>query len=125
MAANALVCLCVVGVTKLRSNFFLFFLPPSFFNAISKQTFQSVQTPLKVPQRSCNPVRPNKLTRNLSNKNKLKQSEFKIDCSCSLLCLIVGRLRPISMPAERNWVGDYEEHGKLNRECHRGKRPRV
>lgn len=44
--------------------------------------------------------------------------------SCSLskvLCIIVGRLRPISMPVECNWVGDYEEHTKQNRECHRGK----
>ncbi|XP_072301524.1 connector enhancer of kinase suppressor of ras 2 [Eucyclogobius newberryi] len=27
-----------------------------------------------------------------------------------------GRLRPISMPAECNWVGDYEDPAKLNRE---------
>uniref|UniRef100_A0A3B3XXI9 Connector enhancer of kinase suppressor of Ras 2b n=1 Tax=Poecilia mexicana TaxID=48701 RepID=A0A3B3XXI9_9TELE len=31
-----------------------------------------------------------------------------------------GRLRPISMPVECNWVGDYEDPAKLNREARRG-----
>uniref|UniRef100_A0AAQ4Q8C5 Connector enhancer of kinase suppressor of Ras 2 n=1 Tax=Gasterosteus aculeatus aculeatus TaxID=481459 RepID=A0AAQ4Q8C5_GASAC len=31
-----------------------------------------------------------------------------------------GRLRPISMPVECNWVGDYEDPAKLNRENRRG-----
>uniref|UniRef100_A0A671XMU7 Connector enhancer of kinase suppressor of Ras 2a n=1 Tax=Sparus aurata TaxID=8175 RepID=A0A671XMU7_SPAAU len=31
-----------------------------------------------------------------------------------------GRLRPISMPVECNWVGDYEDPAKLNRESRRG-----
>uniref|UniRef100_A0A3Q3BI10 Connector enhancer of kinase suppressor of Ras 2a n=1 Tax=Kryptolebias marmoratus TaxID=37003 RepID=A0A3Q3BI10_KRYMA len=31
-----------------------------------------------------------------------------------------GRLRPISMPVECNWVGDYEDPTKLNRESRRG-----
>ncbi|XP_046906407.1 connector enhancer of kinase suppressor of ras 2-like [Hypomesus transpacificus] len=30
-----------------------------------------------------------------------------------------GRLRPISMPVEYNWVGDYEDPGKLKRESRR------
>uniref|UniRef100_A0A3B5MLJ6 Connector enhancer of kinase suppressor of Ras 2a n=1 Tax=Xiphophorus couchianus TaxID=32473 RepID=A0A3B5MLJ6_9TELE len=30
-----------------------------------------------------------------------------------------GRLRPISMPVECNWVGDYEDPAKLNRETRR------
>ncbi|XP_014905084.1 connector enhancer of kinase suppressor of ras 2 isoform X1 [Poecilia latipinna] len=30
-----------------------------------------------------------------------------------------GRLRPISMPVECNWVGDYEDPAKLNREARR------
>ncbi|AWP21061.1 putative connector enhancer of kinase suppressor of ras 2-like [Scophthalmus maximus] len=30
-----------------------------------------------------------------------------------------GRLRPISMPVECNWVGDYEDPAKLNRESRR------
>ncbi|KAF7656911.1 hypothetical protein LDENG_00034380, partial [Lucifuga dentata] len=30
-----------------------------------------------------------------------------------------GRLRPISMPVECNWVGDYEDPSKLNRESRR------
>uniref|UniRef100_A0A8C7TYI3 Connector enhancer of kinase suppressor of ras 2 n=1 Tax=Oncorhynchus mykiss TaxID=8022 RepID=A0A8C7TYI3_ONCMY len=31
-----------------------------------------------------------------------------------------GRLRPISMPVEYNWVGDYEDPAKLKRESRRG-----
>lgn len=36
------------------------------------------------------------------------------------VCLLAGRLRPISMPVECNWVGDYEDPAKLNRESRRG-----
>uniref|UniRef100_A0A3B4YRJ2 Connector enhancer of kinase suppressor of Ras 2a n=1 Tax=Seriola lalandi dorsalis TaxID=1841481 RepID=A0A3B4YRJ2_SERLL len=36
-----------------------------------------------------------------------------------------GRLRPISMPVECNWVGDYEDPAKLNRESRRGECRRV
>src|SRR4029434_983865 len=32
----------------------------------------------------------------------------------------VGRLRPISMPVEYNWVPDYEDPAKLKREGRRG-----
>uniref|UniRef100_A0AAQ5XLJ6 Connector enhancer of kinase suppressor of Ras 2 n=1 Tax=Amphiprion ocellaris TaxID=80972 RepID=A0AAQ5XLJ6_AMPOC len=35
------------------------------------------------------------------------------------------RLRPISMPVECNWVGDYEDPAKLNRESRRGERRLV
>lgn len=37
----------------------------------------------------------------------------------SVLCA-PGRLRPISMPVEYNWVGDYEDSAKLKRESRRG-----
>uniref|UniRef100_A0A7N8XWR0 Connector enhancer of kinase suppressor of Ras 2a n=1 Tax=Mastacembelus armatus TaxID=205130 RepID=A0A7N8XWR0_9TELE len=42
-------------------------------------------------------------------------------CVCVFLiaCVLVGRLRPISMPVECNWVGDYEDPAKLNRESRR------
>uniref|UniRef100_A0A3B3ZZ29 Connector enhancer of kinase suppressor of Ras 2b n=1 Tax=Periophthalmus magnuspinnatus TaxID=409849 RepID=A0A3B3ZZ29_9GOBI len=41
-------------------------------------------------------------------------------------CIVsVGRLRPISMPVECNWVGDYEDPAKLNRERSRGERKRA
>uniref|UniRef100_A0A8C5GLA6 Connector enhancer of kinase suppressor of ras 2 n=1 Tax=Gouania willdenowi TaxID=441366 RepID=A0A8C5GLA6_GOUWI len=36
-----------------------------------------------------------------------------------------GRLRPISMPVDCNWVGDYEDPARLNRESRRGERSRV
>ena len=35
------------------------------------------------------------------------------------LCVCAGRLRPISMPVECTWAGDYEDP-KLNRESRRG-----
>uniref|UniRef100_A0A8C5GLE7 Connector enhancer of kinase suppressor of ras 2 n=1 Tax=Gouania willdenowi TaxID=441366 RepID=A0A8C5GLE7_GOUWI len=35
------------------------------------------------------------------------------------------RLRPISMPVDCNWVGDYEDPARLNRESRRGERSRV
>uniref|UniRef100_A0A7N6AJI9 Connector enhancer of kinase suppressor of Ras 2a n=1 Tax=Anabas testudineus TaxID=64144 RepID=A0A7N6AJI9_ANATE len=41
------------------------------------------------------------------------------------VCVHVGRLRPISMPVECNWVGDYEDPAKLNRESRRGELQRV
>lgn len=34
--------------------------------------------------------------------------------------LAPGRLRPISMPVEYNWVGDNEDLAKLKRESRRG-----
>uniref|UniRef100_A0A087XFC3 Connector enhancer of kinase suppressor of Ras 2a n=1 Tax=Poecilia formosa TaxID=48698 RepID=A0A087XFC3_POEFO len=37
----------------------------------------------------------------------------------SQISFSVGRLRPISMPVECNWVGDYEDPAKLNREARR------
>lgn len=37
------------------------------------------------------------------------------------LCVCLpGRLRPISMPVEYNWVGDYEDPAKLKKEIRRG-----
>lgn len=36
-------------------------------------------------------------------------------CAC-----VLGRLRPISMPVEYNWVGDYEDPAKLKKEIRRG-----
>lgn len=42
-----------------------------------------------------------------------------ICCMLSVLCA-PGRLRPISMPVEYNWVGDYEDSAKLKRESRRG-----
>lgn len=46
-------------------------------------------------------------------------------CLCGQLCDIdilcaPGRLRPISMPVEYNWVGDNEDLAKLKRESRRG-----
>uniref|UniRef100_A0A3Q0SYP1 Connector enhancer of kinase suppressor of Ras 2a n=1 Tax=Amphilophus citrinellus TaxID=61819 RepID=A0A3Q0SYP1_AMPCI len=41
-------------------------------------------------------------------------------CVCVCVRTLVGRLRPISMPVECNWVGDYEDPAKLNRESRRG-----
>lgn len=39
----------------------------------------------------------------------------------SFLCVcLLGRLRPISMPVEYNWVGDYEDPAKLKKEIRRG-----
>uniref|UniRef100_H2SL91 Connector enhancer of kinase suppressor of Ras 2 n=1 Tax=Takifugu rubripes TaxID=31033 RepID=H2SL91_TAKRU len=35
------------------------------------------------------------------------------------LCVYTGRLRPISMPVECNWTGDYEDPAKLNRDTRR------
>lgn len=40
--------------------------------------------------------------------------------SHSLCLLAPGRLRPISMPLEYNWVGDNEDLAKLKRESRRG-----
>lgn len=34
---------------------------------------------------------------------------------------VAGKLRPISMPVEYNWVGDYEEPSKTKRDSRRGK----
>lgn len=36
------------------------------------------------------------------------------------LCSSPGRLRPISMPLEYNWVGENEDLAKLKRESRRG-----
>lgn len=35
--------------------------------------------------------------------------------------LFLGKLRPISMPVEYNWVGDYEDPSKIKRDSRRGK----
>lgn len=35
--------------------------------------------------------------------------------------LFPGKLRPISMPVEYNWVGDYEDPNKIKRDSRRGK----
>ncbi|XP_075903743.1 connector enhancer of kinase suppressor of ras 2 [Nelusetta ayraudi] len=51
----------------------------------------------------------------LDQESRRREEEEPVYCTTPTY----GRLRPISMPVERNWVGDYEEHGKLNRECHR------
>lgn len=40
---------------------------------------------------------------------------FRFLCAC-----VLGRLRPISMPVEYNWVGDYEDPAKLTKEIRRG-----
>lgn len=41
------------------------------------------------------------------------------DLTCGVW-LLAGRLRPISMPVECNWGGDYEDPAKLHRENRRG-----
>lgn len=43
-------------------------------------------------------------------------------CVCVILKPLVspGRLRPVSMPVEYNWVGDNEDLTKLTRESRRG-----
>uniref|UniRef100_A0A8C9ZDA2 Connector enhancer of kinase suppressor of Ras 2a n=1 Tax=Sander lucioperca TaxID=283035 RepID=A0A8C9ZDA2_SANLU len=41
------------------------------------------------------------------------------------LFFFLRKLRPISMPVECNWVGDYEDPAKLNRESRRGECWRV
>lgn len=82
---------------------------------INQSDVQLSSNSTKDPSLGCRCVQPN-------NPTMEPEQVKKMDDSCALLCLIAGRLRPISMPVERKWVGDYEEHGKLNRECHRGKR---
>lgn len=36
------------------------------------------------------------------------------------MCVFSGRMRPISMPVEYNWVPDYEDPARMKREGRRG-----
>uniref|UniRef100_A0A8C4NWF1 Connector enhancer of kinase suppressor of Ras 2a n=1 Tax=Dicentrarchus labrax TaxID=13489 RepID=A0A8C4NWF1_DICLA len=52
----------------------------------------------------------------LDQESRLREEEEPVYCTTPTY----GRLRPISMPVECNWVGDYEDPAKLNRESRRG-----
>ncbi|KAM7369669.1 hypothetical protein PAMP_010973 [Pampus punctatissimus] len=51
----------------------------------------------------------------LDQESRRRDEEEPVYCTTPTY----GRLRPISMPAECNWVGDYEDPAKLNRESRR------
>ncbi|XP_051267150.1 connector enhancer of kinase suppressor of ras 2 isoform X1 [Dicentrarchus labrax] len=51
----------------------------------------------------------------LDQESRLREEEEPVYCTTPTY----GRLRPISMPVECNWVGDYEDPAKLNRESRR------
>uniref|UniRef100_A0A3Q2E4A2 Connector enhancer of kinase suppressor of Ras 2a n=1 Tax=Cyprinodon variegatus TaxID=28743 RepID=A0A3Q2E4A2_CYPVA len=52
----------------------------------------------------------------LDQESRRREEEEPVYCTTPTY----GRLRPISMPVECNWVGDYEDPAKLNRETRRG-----
>ncbi|XP_038587725.1 connector enhancer of kinase suppressor of ras 2 isoform X2 [Micropterus salmoides] len=52
----------------------------------------------------------------LDQETRRREEEEPVYCTTPTY----GRLRPISMPVECNWVGDYEDPAKLNRESRRG-----
>uniref|UniRef100_A0A3P9H2X6 Connector enhancer of kinase suppressor of Ras 2 n=1 Tax=Oryzias latipes TaxID=8090 RepID=A0A3P9H2X6_ORYLA len=52
----------------------------------------------------------------LDQASRHREEEEPVYCTTPTF----GKLRPISMPAECNWVGSYEDPAKLNRETHRG-----
>uniref|UniRef100_A0A3B5AFY2 Connector enhancer of kinase suppressor of Ras 2 n=1 Tax=Stegastes partitus TaxID=144197 RepID=A0A3B5AFY2_9TELE len=54
----------------------------------------------------------------LDQESRRREEEEPVYCTTPTY----GRLRPISMPVECNWVGDYEDPAKLNRESRRGER---
>ncbi|XP_078794835.1 connector enhancer of kinase suppressor of ras 2 isoform X3 [Oryzias latipes] len=51
----------------------------------------------------------------LDQASRHREEEEPVYCTTPTF----GKLRPISMPAECNWVGSYEDPAKLNRETHR------
>ncbi|XP_023149141.2 connector enhancer of kinase suppressor of ras 2 isoform X1 [Amphiprion ocellaris] len=51
----------------------------------------------------------------LDQESRRREEEEPVYCTTPTY----GRLRPISMPVECNWVGDYEDPAKLNRESRR------
>ncbi|XP_068603865.1 connector enhancer of kinase suppressor of ras 2 [Brachionichthys hirsutus] len=51
----------------------------------------------------------------LDQESRLREEEEPVYCTTPTY----GRLRPVSMPAECNWVGDYEDPAKLIRESRR------
>ncbi|XP_041817398.1 connector enhancer of kinase suppressor of ras 2 [Chelmon rostratus] len=51
----------------------------------------------------------------LDQESHRREEEESVYCTTPTY----GRLRPISMPVECNWVGDYEDPAKLNRESRR------
>ncbi|XP_038587721.1 connector enhancer of kinase suppressor of ras 2 isoform X1 [Micropterus salmoides] len=51
----------------------------------------------------------------LDQETRRREEEEPVYCTTPTY----GRLRPISMPVECNWVGDYEDPAKLNRESRR------
>ncbi|KAA8580555.1 hypothetical protein FQN60_013513, partial [Etheostoma spectabile] len=51
----------------------------------------------------------------LDQESRRREEEEPVYCTTPTY----GRLRPISMPGECNWVGDYEDPAKLNRESRR------
>nr|XP_046226817.1 connector enhancer of kinase suppressor of ras 2 isoform X1 [Scatophagus argus] len=51
----------------------------------------------------------------LDQESRRRDEEDPVYCTTPTY----GRLRPISMPVECNWVGDYEDPAKLNRESRR------
>uniref|UniRef100_A0A8C9Z8K7 Connector enhancer of kinase suppressor of Ras 2a n=1 Tax=Sander lucioperca TaxID=283035 RepID=A0A8C9Z8K7_SANLU len=57
----------------------------------------------------------------LDQESRRREEEEPVYCTTPTY----GRLRPISMPVECNWVGDYEDPAKLNRESRRGECWRV
>uniref|UniRef100_H3D7Y4 Connector enhancer of kinase suppressor of Ras 2 n=1 Tax=Tetraodon nigroviridis TaxID=99883 RepID=H3D7Y4_TETNG len=51
----------------------------------------------------------------LDQETRRREEEEPVYCTTPTY----GRLRPISMPVECNWAGDYEDPGKMNRENRR------
>ncbi|XP_056155454.1 connector enhancer of kinase suppressor of ras 2 [Lampris incognitus] len=51
----------------------------------------------------------------LDQESRRREEEEPVYCTTPTY----GRLRPISMPVECNWVGDYEDPAKMNRESRR------
>ncbi|XP_034717834.1 connector enhancer of kinase suppressor of ras 2 isoform X1 [Etheostoma cragini] len=51
----------------------------------------------------------------LDQESRRREEEEPVYCTTPTY----GRLRPVSMPGECNWVGDYEDPAKLNRESRR------
>nr|XP_020453573.1 connector enhancer of kinase suppressor of ras 2 isoform X1 [Monopterus albus] len=51
----------------------------------------------------------------LDQESRRREEEEPVYCTTPTY----GRLRPISMPVDCNWVGDYEDPSKLNRESRR------
>lgn len=59
------------------------------------------------------------------NQYKFERTWGRKTMWCEFCSLCLGKLRPISMPVEYNWVGDYEDPNKMKRDSRRGKCSRI